>query len=226
MVKKYYEAYDDRYKKIHTETSLAWAGDRPSPSIENLLNKYGATKKSKILEIGCGEGQNAINLISLGYNIEASDISAEAIKWCKQKAKEKGIDENHFYVMDILKNNLKMKYDFIYSVAVLHMLVDDKDRHKFLKFVHNHLTDEGKAFIIVMGDGKETRRSDISKAFELAERPFADKVVRVATTSCRIVTWDEYLNEMKSAHLNVLEHYIDTTISGFSSSMVVVVEKL
>ncbi len=128
--------------------------------------------------------------------------------------------------MDILKNNLKIKNDFIYPVAVLHMLVDDKDRHNFFIFIHDHLTDGGKAFIIVMGDGKETRKSDISKAFELSERSFANKVVKVATTSCRIVTWDEYLNEMKSAHLNVLDHYIDTTISGFSNSMVVEVEKM
>lgn len=32
--KKYYEAYDDRYKKIHEETFLAWAGERPSPTLK------------------------------------------------------------------------------------------------------------------------------------------------------------------------------------------------
>lgn len=30
-----------------------------------LLKKYGADKNSSILEIGCGEGQNALNLINL-----------------------------------------------------------------------------------------------------------------------------------------------------------------
>ena len=91
--KKYYEAYDDRYKKIHEETSLAWAGERPSPTLEKLLKKYGADENSSILEIGCGEGQNALNLINLGYNIEASDVSPEAIKWCKERARVNNIDE-------------------------------------------------------------------------------------------------------------------------------------
>ena len=226
MEKKYYEAYDDRYKKIHEATSLAWAGDRPSPTIEKLLKKYFASSKSKILEIGCGEGQNALNLISLGYNIEANDVSPEAIRWCKAKAKENGINENLFFVMDILRNDLKEKYDFIYSVAVLHMLVEDEDRQGFLSFIREHLADNGKAFIIVMGDGKMTRKTDTTKAFELSERSFGNKTIQVATTSCRMVTWEEYLNEMKRAKLNVLEHYIDTTISGFSNSMVVVVEKM
>lgn len=225
MIKKYYEAYDERYKKIHEETSLAWAGDRPSPTLEKLLKKHGADENSSILEIGCGEGQNALNLISLGYNIEASDISPEAIRWCKEKAKEQGIDEKHFFVMDALKNDLDKKYDFIYSVAVLHMLVEDEDRQGFLKFIRNHLNENGKAFVIVMGDGVETRKTDTSKAFELADRPFGDKVVQVATTSCRMVTWDEYIDEIKRANLNLIDHYIDTTISGFVSSMVAVVSK-
>ena len=224
--KKYYEAYDERYKKIHDETSLAWAGERPSPTIERLLKKYGANEKSKILEIGCGEGQNAINLISLGFNIEASDVSPEAIRWCKERAKENKINDNHFFVMDILKNNLEKQYDFIYSVAVLHMLVEDEDRQGFFKFIREHLNEKGKAFVIVMGDGKETRKTDTSKAFELSDRPFNGKTVKVATTSCRMVTWEEYLDEIKIAQLKVIDHYIDTTISGFVSSMVVELERL
>ena len=164
--KKYYEAYDDRYKKIHEETSLAWAGERPSPTLEKLLKKYGADENSSILEIGCGEGQNALNLINLGYNIEASDVSPEAIKWCKERARVNNIDEKHFFVMDILKNSLDKKYDFIYSVAVLHMLVEDEDRIGFFNFIRSHLKENGRAFVIVMGDGKETRKTDASKAFE------------------------------------------------------------
>ena len=219
--KKYYEAYDDRYKKIHEETSLAWAGERPSPTLEKLLKKYGADENSSILEIGCGEGQNALNLINLGYNIEASDVSPEAIKWCKERARVNNIDEKHFFVMDILKNSLDKKYDFIYSVAVLHMLVEDEDRIGFFNFIRSHLKENGRAFVIVMGDGKETRKTDASKAFELADRPFGDKMVRVATTSCRMVTWEEEFEEIKKANLKILDHYLDTTISSFVCSMAV-----
>ena len=126
--------------------------------------------------------------------------------------------------MDILKNNLKKKYDFIYSVAVLHMLVEEKDRLKFLVFIRKHLKENGKAFIIVMGDGKEERRSDTTKAFDLADRPFGDSIVKVATTSCRMVNWEKLLEEMDNANLKVLNYYNDKTISGFVNSMVVEVE--
>ncbi len=224
MDKKYYEAYDDRYKKIHSEKNLAWAGYSHSPTIEELLKKYGATKQSSILEIGCGEGQNALYLLSQGYNLMASDISPEAIKWCKNHAKEKNLSDENFFVMDILNNTLDKKFDFIYSVAVLHMLVLQEDRDKFLTFVREHLNKGGKALIVVMGDGVETRKSDISQAFELADRSFYDEMVQVATTSCRMVTWDEFLAELDNASLKVLNHYVDETIVGFDKSMVAVVE--
>ncbi len=225
MGKKYYEAYEERYKQVHQSQNKPWAGDRPSLAIEKLLEKYGANSNSSILEIGCGEGQNAIYLLQKGYNIEASDVSPEAIRWCKKQAELAGVDENKFFVMDILNNDLDKKYDFIFSVAVLHMLVDDKDRSEFFNFVKKHLEDIGKAFIVVMGDGKMTRKTDTTKAFELADRPFENKTIQVATTSCRMVTWEQYLSEFKNAGLKVLDYYLDRTISGFEVSMVAVAEK-
>ena len=225
MDKRYYEAYDDRYKQVHQSQNKPWAGYEPSPTIEQLLKKYGADSDSTILEIGCGEGQNAIYLMQKNYTVEASDVSPEAIRWCKEQAKLAGVDEERFFVMDILNNHLDKEYDFIFSVAVLHMLVDDKDRREFFNFVRNHLKDTGKAFIVVMGDGKITYKTDSSKAFELSNRPFEDKTIQVATTSCRIVTWDQYLQEFQEADLKVLDHFLDKTISGFEISMVAVAEK-
>ncbi len=224
-MKKYYEAYEDRYKKVHSEKGLAWAGEGHSPTIEKLLRKYGADEKSSILEVGCGEGQNAIYLLSKGYDVIASDVSPEAINWCKKKALEKGVNEKAFFVMDILSNKLREKFDFIYSVAVLHMLVEDKDRQKFLKFIFDHLKTEGKAFIVIMGDGVTTRKTDKTKAFELAARQFGDETIQVATTSCRMVTKDEFAKEIEAANLKIMNLELDHTIAGFEVSMVAEVER-
>ncbi len=224
-MKKYYEAYDDRYRQVHNEKNLAWAGEAHSPTIEKLLIKYGATINSSILEIGCGEGQNAIYLLSQGYNVIASDVSSEAIDWCKQKAEVKKVNEKAFFVMDVLSNKFSKKFDFIYSVAVLHMLVDDEDRHKFLQFIFNHLKPDGKAFIIVMGDGVTTRKTDKTKAFDLTDRQFGNDTIRVVTTSCRMVTKDEFASEIERANLKILNLYLDHKISGFSVSMVAEVER-
>lgn len=170
-MKKYYEAYDDRYKKIHTEEKVSWADENPSKIILDLLLKYSANSNSKIFEIGCGEGQNAIYLMENGLHITATDVSPEAINWCKSKAKENGVDSKNFFVVDALENNLIEQYDYIYAISTLHMLVKDEDRHKFLTFINSHLKNNGKAIISIMGDGiQEKNNSDITKSFNLGER--------------------------------------------------------
>ncbi len=217
---KYYHAYEDRYKKVHEEKGKPWAGERPSTILKDLLLKYGATKDSSILEVGCGEGQNALYLMKEGFSVDASDISPEAISWCKKWAKERGLNADKFFVMDACDNDFQGQYDFIYSVAVLHMLVEDEDRHKFLTFIKNHLKKDGHAFVVVMGDGKTCYRSGTKDAFALADRPFEDGIIQVATTSCRKVTWNEFLTELTRAGLKVVDHYLDHSISGFDVSMV------
>lgn len=225
MNKKYYKAYDYRYKQVHEMTNKAWAGDGFSPSIEKLLKKYGANENSSILEVGCGEGQNAIHLLLNNFNVEACDVSKEAIKWCKLNADKCNVDKNKFFVMDALNNRLDKKYDFIYSVAVLHMLVNQSDRDKFLKFFYDHLKDNGIGFVIVMGNGVETRKTNPDDAFNLVEREFNGKTIKIASTSCRMVTKAEFLKEIDNANLKLLNFYLDYTISGFNVCMVAEIMK-
>jgi len=224
---KYYEAYENRYKVYHNQEKMAWAGDRPSYILSDLFEKYIKDKNvSNILEIGCGEGQNAIYLMQKGFNIEATDVSKEAINWCKKAALEKHLDPNKFFVLDALNSKLTKKYNLIYSVSTLHMLVLDEDRKKFLDFVYDHLTEDGLAIITIMGDGVEERNnSDITKSFNIVERVANGKTVNVAQTSCRIVNWETLFKEISNSNLVVESHFITNEISGFSSSMVVEVKK-
>ena len=224
---KYYKAYEKRYKTYHIQEGRAWAGDRPSYILSGLFEKYIKDKNiANVLEVGCGEGQNAMFLMQKGYNVEATDVSKEAIRWCKKIALEKHLDVKKFFVLDALSNNFRKKYDLIYSISTLHMLVLDGDRKKFLDFVYNHLTEDGLSIITVMGDGiDEKNNSDITKSFNIVERIANGKTVRVAQTSCRIVNWETFSREILNSKLMIIEHQISKEISGFNSSMVVVVKK-
>lgn len=224
VMKEYYKAYDERYKKIHSEENSQWGGEKASTILLDCFKKYGIDENSKILEIGCGEGQNAIFLMKMGYKIDASDVSEEAVNWSKKKARENGVDES-FFVMDILDNDLQEKYDFIYVISTLHMLIADGDRKKFLDFIHSHLKPNGMALITTMGDGTtDKNEDDMSKAFELVERRFRDKIVKVARTSSRIVSWKTFKGELANSNLSIIEEFNTSEISGFNNSMVVICE--
>lgn len=227
MSNKYYEAYDDRYKVVHTQTGNAWAGKTPSIILKDILTKYGATFESSILEIGCGEGQNALYLQQEGFNVFASDVSPVAINWCKKKALEHNTNADNYFVLDVLDNSHTAKYDFIYTVSTLHMLVLQEDRKAFLDFIYTHLKDNGKAIITIMGDGKmEKKDSDITKAFDLSTRTMENgETIQVANTTCKIVNWQDFFTELNISRLNILEHFTTNQISGFNISMVAIVER-
>lgn len=224
---KYYEAYEKRYEKYHSQEGKAWAGDRPSYILDDLLKKYLKDKQNaQVLEIGCGEGQNAIFLMQKGYNVEASDVSSSAIKWCKKAAIAENLDADKFFVLDVLQNNFSKKYDLIYSISTLHMLVLDEDRKKFFDFIWSHLNEGGIAIVSVMGDGENERNNtDIAKSFDEVERCANGQMVKVAQTSCRIVNWQTLFKEIANSKLSVIDNQITGEISGFASSMLVVLKK-
>ncbi len=223
----YYKAYDDRYRQYHNLTSSSWAEDKPSEILIEILGGCGVNLNADILEIGCGEGQNALFLMDNGYRVTATDVSAEAIDWCKTQAQKRGLDASKFFVLDILNNSFDKKFDVVLSVSTLHMLVLDRDRKGFWDFVYKHLDEDGVAVVTVMGDGEYTQNNtDITKAFDLvARKDKFGKEVKVASTSCRIVNWAMLFDEIGASNLKVKKHFLSEGIEGFSTSMVVVVSK-
>ena len=162
-MKYYYDAYDKRYQIIHKK-GYSWSSDIPTPIVLNTLQKYSVSKDSFILEIGCGEGRDAFRLLDEGYNVMASDISSEAINYCRRLRLEYS---NHFSVLDCINDHHEFNYDFIYSVAVIHMLVNDEDRIRFYHFIYDHLLDGGLALICSTGDGLTESETNISSAFNM-----------------------------------------------------------
>jgi len=221
--RKYYEAYDDRYKQVH-QKSLKWFSAYPSKIVEDTISKYGITKDANIIEIGCGEGRDAIYLLKRGYKILATDISPVAIKHCKEWYPDFA---QSFEVFDCLTQELTEKFDFIYAVAVLHMLVLDKDRKSFYEFVFKHLNEDGIALICTMGDGKEEWHTDIEDAFKIQKRTHDEtgEEIFVASTSCRTVCFDTLYNEIDDNNLELLESGVTSIIPDFPTTMYVVVKK-
>jgi len=150
MERKYYEAYDDRYRQIH-EKNLAWFYSEPTAIVRQTIEKYGITTSHKLLELGCGEGRDAFPLLNADFDLLATDISSAAITYCRNKNAKYA---RRFQVLDCVAGELEGKFDFIYAVAVVHMLVPDEDRNAFYTFIRNHLTHDGIALICTMGDGK------------------------------------------------------------------------
>ena len=220
-MREYYHAYDDRYRQIH-EKGLRWTADVSTSIVLDELKKHCTPGVSQVLEIGCGEGRDARVVLEAGYNLTATDISEEAISFCRKIMSQ---FSESFRVLDCINDKHDIEYDFIYSVAVIHMLVSDADRRAFYTFIREHLASDGKALICTMGDGESEFSTDPSEAFELKERNHASGKVMVAATTCRMVMWKTFLAELSSSGLAVIEKGMTSAMPDFNSMMYVVVRK-
>lgn len=217
MGKKYYEAYDDRYKQIH-EQDLQWSSEMPSKIVVETIQSFSLPTNSKILEIGCGEGRDAYSLLIQGFDVLATDLSPEAVSYCKKKFPDFSA---HFQVVDCLTEKLCVKFDFIYAVAVIHMFVSDNDRDAFYNFIREHLSSNGIALICTMGDGHFERQTDIYTAFDLVERIHGEtgKTVEIANTSCRIVSFATFEEELARNGLEMIKQGITAVEPDFPQMM-------
>ena len=218
---KYYEAYDERYKTAHAK-GVSWSSNVSTPIVLKTLKKYNISKDCPILEIGCGEGRDSRRLLDNGYLLKATDISKEAISYCKQIMLQY---ESNFEILDCLSASLDKRYDFVFAVAVIHMLVLDEDRAKFYGFINEHLSDNGVALICTMGDGSFEMQSDISEAFSIQERNHESGKMHVVATSCRMVSFDRFENEIKNNGLIIVEKGITESLPDFNSLMYAVVKR-
>lgn len=221
MVKEYYKAYEERYKTAH-QKGVSWSSDKHSPIVMETIRKYGITPKHQLLEIGCGEGRDSRTVLNSGYPLMATDISEEAVNYCKKAMPEY---EKNFRVLDCLSGNLDEGFDFIYGIAVVHMLVPDKDRDGFYQFIYRHLKEDGIALICTMGDGEVEMQSDIQRAYELQEREHESGKMLVAGTSCRMVSFKTLEEELKRNNLDIVESGITSALPDFDSLMYVVVKR-
>lgn len=221
IMDNYYNAYEKRYKQVH-EKNCSWASKNPSPIVLEIIKKYNCIN-SKILELGCGEGRDANFLLENGYNVLATDVSKEAINYCKSINVN---NEKSFIVLDACSSNLNGRFDFIYSVAVIHMLVLQKDRDKFLSFIKNHLNKNGKALILTMGDGEYEMETNIEDAFKDTKRVHTDtgKEMMIASTSCKMVSFKHFEEELLKNDLRVVEKGITCIEPDFPTIMYAVVE--
>lgn len=191
----------------------------------DTIRKYYGEKSPKILDVGCGEGRDILFLLDKGYDVTGVDISAEAIKFCKAKAGE--TDKHRFQVLDVCTQGLPATYDFIYSVATLHMLLKDEDRKNYLAFIFNHLEQNGYGLILTIGDGIEETQSDAGTAFENVRRMHGETgmELEVAATSCRTVSFQTLEKELSAAGFEIVDQGMTHIGRDFPMIMYAVVNK-
>ena len=115
-----------RWEAIYSSRSqqllgvLPWESDRPVGALVELFGRPGFEPR-RVLELGCGDGVNAVFMAEQGCEVTAVDISGTAIEVARQKAAEAGA-ELDLHVGDVFGADLDGAYDFVFDRGLLHHL--------------------------------------------------------------------------------------------------------
>ncbi len=123
---------------------VSWYQEIPYESIE-LIKKFSTTNSDTIIDIGCGKGFLADNLLKLNYkNITLVDISLNALKEVKERLNNKSLN---FIETDILNLKLEQTFDIWHDRAVFHFITNKKRVEKYISLCNEYIAEGGKLII-------------------------------------------------------------------------------
>lgn len=143
IIKKYYNKIAKEYTQKH--------GYSENLSIKSL-EKFSSLlpQNSKVLDIGCGGGQDSKFLSDKGFNVLGIDISREMIKLA-----HKHDSKINFKLMDVVDLPASKKFNGIWCSRVFHN-IPIKEQEKFIKKFNTLLIKNGVLYITsVVSDKKE-----------------------------------------------------------------------
>ena len=175
-------------KKLHWEKiyqtkkndGVSWFQETPTESIE-LIKKYSSDSSDKIIDVGCGKGFLADNLLESKFkDITLVDISSNALSEINNRLKNQYLS---FIETDILNFNSDNKYDVWHDRAVFHFITENKSIDKYISLYNNYINRDGTLIIGTFAEdgplkcsGLEIKRYSINdlvnlfkENFELAE---------------------------------------------------------
>ena len=175
-------------KKLHWEKiyqtkkndGVSWFQETPTESIE-LIKKYSSKSSEKIIDVGCGKGFLADNLLESKFkDITLVDISSNALSEINNRLKNQYLS---FIETDILDFNSDYKYDIWHDRAVFHFITENKSIDKYISLCNNYINRDGTLIIGTFAEdgplkcsGLEIKRYSINdlvnlfkENFELAE---------------------------------------------------------
>ena len=114
------------FASMYAEGIPPWQIDRPQAEVSRLIGQ--GAFESPVLDIGCGTGDNTIELARHGYRVVGVDAVEEALRRARDKvSKEKLIQPPEFVLGDALRlEDSGLEAETILDCALFHTFSDEE----------------------------------------------------------------------------------------------------
>ncbi|MEU0159907.1 class I SAM-dependent methyltransferase [Streptomyces sp. NPDC006261] len=149
--------YGDRSKPV------PFFVDKPDESLVSYVDR-GLITPGRALDLGCGPGRNTHALASLGFDVDAIDLSPAAIAWAEERAEASGA-EARFHCGDAFAltsggAELAGPYDLIHDSGCFHHLPPHR-RISYLALLDRCLAPGGRFALTCFAAGEGGMGSEL-----------------------------------------------------------------
>jgi SAM-dependent methyltransferase len=138
-----------------------WDIGHPQPAVVRVASEGGFA--GAVLDAGCGTGDNALHVASLGFDVLGVDVAETALTIARQKAGDRGI-EVEFAAADALKlERLERTFETVLDCGLLHTFNAD-ERRAYAASVTRVTNHNGTLYVLCFSDeGPDTGPHPVSQ---------------------------------------------------------------
>lgn len=132
------------YNKTYQNNPNLW-GNKPNNLISMFEKDF--EPNSNVLDLGCGQGRDALYMAKKGFNVVAADSSSTAIEQLLEKAKQEQLTNITAKCIDVNNFNLESDKYQIINIHNLMQFIGKDNNLKLINNVKNNLSPNG--FVII-----------------------------------------------------------------------------
>lgn len=138
-----------------------WDIGRPQPAVVRVASDGGFA--GAVLDAGCGTGENALHIASLGLSVLGVDIVEMALAMARQKAADRGV-EAEFAAADAFHlERLGRRFDTVLDCGLFHTF-DADERPGYVASLASVTQPGVTLYVLCFADGPETGPHPVSQA--------------------------------------------------------------
>jgi len=138
-------SWEDAYRTVPP-----WDVGRPQPAFVELV-RVGELSRGRVLDVGCGTGENALYLAGNGFSVIGVDLSNRAIGVARAKVAERKLKAD-FQIGNALSLDFKNGFfDNVIDSGLFHTFSDD-DRPSYAREIARVLALRGRYFMLCFSE--------------------------------------------------------------------------
>ncbi len=137
------------FETMYASGEVPWDTGGPQPALVELADR--GLLAGRVIDVGCGTGENALMLAARGCEVVGIDPVDRAIRAARKKARARGLQATFLVANALEMASPDPPFDAAVDSGVFHVF-SDADRPRYVAFLHRALRPGGRLALMCFSE--------------------------------------------------------------------------